>query len=78
MKIFYPNNAILHDLVSRNKFDRNIDGIDQVDNEFKGYPAHFTSTQLNFGLKNGSLFQGSLSISSHNYLEGSIFTRIVV
>ncbi|CAG8438807.1 8589_t:CDS:10 [Ambispora gerdemannii] len=40
------------------------------------YEEHLSSAHISNGLKNGSLYQGSLSISTHNYLEGSIMANV--
>ncbi|KAI8616572.1 hypothetical protein BC830DRAFT_1063292 [Chytriomyces sp. MP71] len=40
------------------------------------YPEHLTATQISAGLKSGAFCQGSLQISYHNFLEGSIYTKI--
>ncbi|KAF9914214.1 exosome catalytic subunit dis3 [Lobosporangium transversale] len=40
------------------------------------YMEHLSPVHLSNGIKNGKYYQGKLGISSHNYLEGSIFTKI--
>ncbi|CAG8445251.1 12974_t:CDS:10 [Acaulospora morrowiae] len=40
------------------------------------YEEHFNATKISNGLKNGTLYQGSLNISMHNYLEGSILSTV--
>ncbi|KAI9352735.1 hypothetical protein BDR26DRAFT_815276 [Obelidium mucronatum] len=40
------------------------------------YSDHLTPSQITAGLKSGAFCQGSLSISFHNFLEGSIYTKI--
>ncbi|KAF9200140.1 exosome catalytic subunit dis3 [Haplosporangium sp. Z 27] len=40
------------------------------------YEEHLTPAHLSNGIKSGKYYQGKISISSHNYLEGSIFTKV--
>ncbi|KAJ3031722.1 UNVERIFIED_CONTAM: hypothetical protein HDU68_000657 [Siphonaria sp. JEL0065] len=40
------------------------------------YADHLTPSQITAGLKSGAFCQGSLSISFHNFLEGSIYTKV--
>ncbi|KAF9431723.1 exosome catalytic subunit dis3 [Entomortierella beljakovae] len=40
------------------------------------YEEHLSPAHLSNGIKSGKYYQGKLGISSHNYLEGSIFTKI--
>ncbi|KAI9354526.1 hypothetical protein DFJ73DRAFT_624014 [Zopfochytrium polystomum] len=40
------------------------------------YPEHLTATQISAGLKSGAFSQGTLNISTHNFLEGSIYTKV--
>ncbi|KAK3819830.1 MAG: hypothetical protein J3Q66DRAFT_311579 [Benniella sp.] len=40
------------------------------------YEEHLSPAHLSNGIKGGKYYQGKLSISSHNYLEGSIYTKI--
>ncbi|KAJ3122329.1 exosome catalytic subunit dis3 [Physocladia obscura] len=40
------------------------------------YSDHITASQINAGLKSGAFCQGSMNISFHNFLEGSIFTTV--
>ncbi|KAG0042097.1 exosome catalytic subunit dis3 [Gryganskiella cystojenkinii] len=40
------------------------------------YTEHLTPAHLSNGIKSGKFYQGKLGISTHNYLEGSIFTKI--
>ncbi|CAG8461700.1 7034_t:CDS:10, partial [Cetraspora pellucida] len=40
------------------------------------YDEHLTASQINNGIKNGTLHQGTLTISMHNYLEGSILSNV--
>ncbi|KAF9400655.1 exosome catalytic subunit dis3, partial [Podila epigama] len=40
------------------------------------YTEHLSPAQLSNGIKSGKYSQGKISISSHNYLEGSVFTKI--
>ncbi|KAG0328695.1 exosome catalytic subunit dis3 [Podila horticola] len=40
------------------------------------YAEHLSPAQLSNGIKSGKYYQGKIGISSHNYLEGSIFTKI--
>lgn len=39
------------------------------------YPEHLSATQISAGLKSGAFHQGVLSISSHNFLEGSVIIK---
>ncbi|GMF82874.1 unnamed protein product [[Candida] boidinii] len=36
------------------------------------YPEYYTTARLMGGIKNGTLYQGNINISSYNFLEGSI------
>lgn len=36
------------------------------------YPPHLTLVNIHDGIKNGKLYQGSLSVSRENYLEASV------
>ncbi|KAJ3297254.1 exosome catalytic subunit dis3 [Borealophlyctis nickersoniae] len=50
---------------------------EDVDSEKKyTYPEHLSATQMLAGLKSGAFVQGTLNISMHNYLEGSIFAKV--
>ncbi|RKP12857.1 hypothetical protein BJ684DRAFT_10893 [Piptocephalis cylindrospora] len=40
------------------------------------YPHHISPLAISSGVKSGNLLQGTLNISQHNYLEGSIYTKI--
>ncbi|KAI1313414.1 exosome catalytic subunit dis3 [Mortierella claussenii] len=40
------------------------------------YAEHLSPAHLSNGIKSGKYYQGKLGISAHNYLEGSIFTKI--
>ncbi|KAF9995574.1 exosome catalytic subunit dis3 [Entomortierella chlamydospora] len=40
------------------------------------YEEHLSPAHLSGGIKSGKYYQGKLSISGHNYLEGSIFTKV--
>ncbi|KAG0330708.1 exosome catalytic subunit dis3 [Podila humilis] len=40
------------------------------------YAEHLSPAQLSNGIKSGKYYQGKIGISSHNYLEGSVFTKI--
>ncbi|KAF0421110.1 exosome complex exonuclease RRP44-like protein [Gigaspora margarita] len=40
------------------------------------YEEHLTTSQITNGIKNGTLHQGTLNISMHNYLEGSILSNV--
>lgn len=60
-----PNCEELRDILpSTESYDRTV-------NEIK-YPEYYSSARLMGGIKNGSLYQGSISISSYNFLEGSV------
>jgi exosome complex exonuclease DIS3/RRP44 len=60
-----PNSEELKDILpSTESFDKTL-------NEIK-YPEYYTSARMMGGIKNGSLYQGTISISSYNFLEGSI------
>lgn len=60
-----PNSEELKDMLpSTDSFDKTL-------NEIK-YPEYYTSARLMGGIKNGSLYQGNISISSYNFLEGSV------
>ncbi|CAG8475982.1 13402_t:CDS:10 [Ambispora leptoticha] len=51
------------------------DNQETKDKEFT-YEEHLSSVHISNGLKNGTLYQGTLNISTHNYLEGSIMANI--
>lgn len=60
-----PNSEELKDILpSTESFDKSI-------NEIK-YPEYYTSARLMGGIKNGSLYQGNISVSSYNFLEGTV------
>lgn len=40
------------------------------------YEEHMTPVQISGGIKAGLLYQGTLNISMHNYLEGTIMTEV--
>ncbi|KAG9288456.1 hypothetical protein G9A89_015662 [Geosiphon pyriformis] len=40
------------------------------------HDEHLSSAQIANGIKSGTFYQGSLSISTHNYLEGSIMANV--
>ncbi|KAF9293635.1 exosome catalytic subunit dis3 [Linnemannia elongata] len=40
------------------------------------YDEHLSAAHVSNGIKSGKYLQGKLGISSHNYLEGSIYTKI--
>ena len=47
------------------------EAFDKTVNEIK-YPEYYSSARLMGGIKNGSLYQGNISVSSYNFLEGSV------
>lgn len=60
-----PNSEELKDILpSTDSFDKQL-------NEIK-YPEYYSSARLMGGIKNGSLYQGNIGISSYNFLEGNI------
>ncbi|ORY48228.1 RNB-domain-containing protein [Rhizoclosmatium globosum] len=66
---------------SMTSFPELVDMIAAVDDNDDGgkkftYPDHLTPSQITAGLKSGAFCQGSLGISFHNFLEGSIYTKI--
>ncbi|KAG0226605.1 exosome catalytic subunit dis3 [Actinomortierella wolfii] len=52
------------------------DPTDLHDRERLTYEEHLKPLQLSAGVKSGKYYQGKLSISQHNYLEGSIYTKV--
>ncbi|KAI5954638.1 DIS3 [Candida jiufengensis] len=65
-----PNGEDLKDLIPT-EFDKS-----QFDNE-KGYdetsfPEYYSNARIMAGIKNGTLYQGMLNISSYNYLQGEV------
>ena len=48
---------------------------DDIEKEIFRYHDHLTSSQISAGLKSGAFHQGTLSISNHNFLEGSMFVK---
>lgn len=60
-----PNSIELKDMLpSTENFDKSI-------NEIK-YSEYYSSARLMGGIKNGSLYQGNITISSYNFLEGNV------
>ncbi|ODV85419.1 hypothetical protein CANARDRAFT_7533 [[Candida] arabinofermentans NRRL YB-2248] len=60
-----PNAKELEDMLpSADNFSSNV-------NEIK-YPEYYSSSRLMGGVKNGTLFQGIINISSYNFLEGQV------
>ncbi|KAJ3068868.1 hypothetical protein HDU98_008029 [Podochytrium sp. JEL0797] len=61
-------------------FPELVDMIAAVDADDDGkkfaFADHLTPSQITAGLKSGAYCQGSLSISFHNFLQGSIYTTI--
>ncbi|KAI8908112.1 hypothetical protein DFJ77DRAFT_503502 [Powellomyces hirtus] len=50
---------------------------ENIDEEEKfAYPEHLANSQISAGLKSGAFFQGKLSISANNFLEGSVFAEV--
>lgn len=49
---------------------------DDNEREIFKYQDHLTSSQISAGLKSGAFHQGALSISNHNFLEGSMFAKL--
>lgn len=47
----------------------------ELSQSFK-YDPHLSATQISAGLKSGAHFQGTMNISMHNYLEGSVIIKI--
>lgn len=47
------------------------ESFDKTVNEIK-YPEYYSSARLMGGIKNGSLYQGSITVSSYNFLEGTV------
>ncbi|KAG0266938.1 exosome catalytic subunit dis3 [Actinomortierella ambigua] len=52
------------------------DHTDLQDRERLTYEEHLKPLELSAGVKSGRFYQGKLSISQHNYLEGSIYTKV--
>jgi len=62
----YPNGDFFKDLIPQ-------DGFKQRDLETKIYfKDYYSTSRLLAGLKNGTLYQGNINISSYNHLEGEI------
>ncbi|GMM30877.1 exosome catalytic subunit [Martiniozyma asiatica (nom. inval.)] len=60
-----PNSTELQDMLPSNEsFDKSV-------NEIK-YPEYYSTARLMGGIKNGSLHQGNINISSFNFLEGTV------
>ncbi|KAG0288566.1 exosome catalytic subunit dis3 [Linnemannia gamsii] len=62
------NNTEILDMMSSAK--------DLDDGQKTIYDEHLSSAHVSNGIKSGKYLQGKLGISSHNYLEGSIYTKI--
>ncbi|GME83503.1 unnamed protein product [Ambrosiozyma monospora] len=60
-----PNATELQDMLPSS------DGFSAKLTEIK-YPEYYTTARLMGGIKNGSLYQGNISVSSYNFLEGSV------
>ncbi|KAI8050851.1 hypothetical protein BDF22DRAFT_693710 [Syncephalis plumigaleata] len=67
------NDAQIIDMVAQ--ADTNNEGNDNVEKPFE-YEEYLSNLQLTAGVKQGQLHQGTLSISTHNYLEGSIMSTV--
>lgn len=63
-----PNSIELQDMLPQ------MDNFDKKLNEIK-YPEYYSTARIMGGLKNGSLYQGNISISSYNFLEGQVSTN---
>ncbi|ODV96234.1 hypothetical protein PACTADRAFT_2526 [Pachysolen tannophilus NRRL Y-2460] len=61
-----PNADELRDLVP-SEFSNDFSRPNEV-----SYPEYFSTSRINGGIKNGTLYQGSITISSYNFLEGSV------
>lgn len=65
-----PNSEHLIDLIPS--------GSDSFDDDSKvhetSFPEYYSNARVLGGLRNGTLFQGNLSISSYNFLEGTVQT----
>lgn len=60
-----PNSDELQDMLpSIDTFNKSLDEIK--------YPTYYTTARLMGGIKNGSLHQGNITISSYNFLEGTV------
>ncbi|KAF9088934.1 exosome catalytic subunit dis3 [Mortierella sp. GBA35] len=62
------DNAEILDMMSNAK--------DLDDGQKQIYDEHLSPAHISNGIKSGKYLQGKLGISSHNYLEGSIYTKI--
>ncbi|CEP21260.1 dis3 [Cyberlindnera jadinii] len=61
----HPNCSELRDLIPTEEFKQR----EKVEHFFEN---HYTTSRILGGLKNGTLYQGSVNISSYNFLEGEI------
>ncbi|KAJ9057333.1 exosome catalytic subunit dis3, variant 2 [Entomophthora muscae] len=59
-----------------NLIDLVADRINHREKEQIQYEEHLSQMAMTSGLNGGRLLQGTLNISQHNYLEGTIFTQI--
>ncbi|MCP8719273.1 MAG: RNB domain-containing ribonuclease [Asgard group archaeon] len=65
-----PNGEDLKDLIPQDdsKFTKNEDG--EVNET--SFPEYYSNSRIMAGIKNGTLYQGILNISSYNYLQGEV------
>lgn len=61
----YPNSSELQDLIPTEEFK-------QREKVTHFYSPYYTTARLMGGLKNGTLYQGSVNISSYNFLEAEV------
>lgn len=65
-----PNAEDLKDLIpsDSNSFEKN-KGVDET-----SYPEYYSNSRTMAGIKNGTLYQGILNVSTYNFLEGTVQT----
>ncbi|KAF9971912.1 exosome catalytic subunit dis3 [Actinomortierella ambigua] len=68
--------AYIEALDNNELLDMVADPTDLQDRERLTYEEHLKPLLLSAGVKSGKFYQGKLSISQHNYLEGSIYTKV--
>lgn len=64
-----PNADVLRDLIPQTS---NNESFNNSDVNETSYPEYYSNSRVLGGLKNGTLYQGILNISSYNFLEGTV------
>lgn len=70
-----PNADILRDLIPQDASTIGGEGDDDFENKYTketSYPEYYSNSRVLGGMKNGTLYQGILNISTYNFLEGTV------